>query len=83
MVTNFINHSFTYSIKRAAAKRGLPVIYATTNSKKLQVKMLELAGEVLSDNACRKTLFVTQQMLYFIFKKVVNGLGFTEIKLSV
>lgn len=54
LITDWISHSFTYSIKRTAAKRGLKVIYTGNGAAQLQAK-LEKIGNTLVD-ACRKTI---------------------------
>ena len=72
MVTGFINHSFTYSIKRAAAKRGLTVIYTSTNAKKLQTKLEQLGSEMSLADACRKTLCT---FLYIIRRYLVGNIA--------
>jgi hypothetical protein len=56
LVTSWVNHSFTYAIKRAATKRKLKVVYAT-NLNHARLHLMEQLGEdggMLS--ACRKTL---------------------------
>lgn len=56
LVTSWVNHSFTYAIKRAATKRKLKVVYAT-NLNHARLHLMEELGEdggILS--ACRKTL---------------------------
>jgi hypothetical protein len=66
MITGLINHSFTYNIKRAAAKRSLQVVYTSTNAKILQSKLAQLAGEIGLESACRQTFSKIQHMIHFV-----------------
>lgn len=72
MITGLINHSFTYNIKRAAAKRRLQVIYTSTNANILQTKLAQLAGEIGLESACRQTISHTQYLIRFILA-IFNG----------
>ncbi len=54
LVTKFISHSFMYRIKQYAAKRGLTVLYTSTNSAS-QLKMQLAKMAETAAGCCRKT----------------------------
>jgi hypothetical protein len=56
LVTSWINHSFTYAIKRAASKRQLKIVYATNLNHARQHLMEQLGEDGGLLLACRKTL---------------------------
>jgi hypothetical protein len=54
LITKFISHSFMHSIKQYAAKRGLTVLYTSTNSaSQLSMQLAKLANT--AEDYCRKT----------------------------
>lgn len=56
LVTSWLNHSFTYAIKRAASKRHLKIVYATSLTHVREHLMKQLGQDSAVLSGCRKTL---------------------------
>ncbi len=71
LITTFISHSLTKQIKRAAAKRHLPIVYTTSDHQALETKMhsLQQQANTLLLESCRQTHQSIQHLTHFMMQK--------------
>jgi hypothetical protein len=52
LITNWINHSITYKVKRNAVKRGIQVIYVTNGSQALNNRLKNSRNDLTLESDC-------------------------------
>jgi len=52
LITNWINHSITYKVKRNAVKRGIQVIYVTNGSQALHNRLKNSRNDLTLECDC-------------------------------
>lgn len=54
LVTNWVGHSFSAKVKRKAAKRGVPIVYAINGPGNLRSRLEKLPDSVLEEDCSRE-----------------------------
>jgi hypothetical protein len=60
LITNWINHSITYKVKRNAVKRGIQVIYVTNGSQALHNRLKNSRTDLTLESDCESAYVLNE-----------------------